>query len=329
MKKTKVYFYPSCPKEGYGNPYCLNFKSALKEYFELLDADNKITRMKSMTLLNYSFRADVFILNWIENTIYLRFGFIQFCLVLLSFIIIGLRKKKVIWIYHNVIPHEGENSFTRVIMSYLFKHSKLIVSHSKEASAYATNKAFCKVIYCCHPIKLFNVQDWNGKKIACDVLIWGTILPYKGVLEFLQNCSRQLSNINILILGKCKDNNLAASINDFCSSHIFFENRRADFNEIAYYIRTCRYVLFPYIGESISSSGVLMDTIAMGGIPIGPNKGAFKDLREEGVCKTYNSYDELPYIINSPNNIANDLKKEFIEKNTWNNFIERLSSELD
>lgn len=329
MKKTKVYFYPSCPKDGYGNPYCLNFKEVLKKYFELLDASNKITRMKSMTLLIYSFKADLFILNWIENTIYLRFGFIQFCLVFLSFFVIGLRKKKIVWIFHNVIPHEGDNFFTRIIMTYLFKHSKLIISHSKEACAYAESMAHCKVTYCCHPIKRFNVQGWHGKKTPCDILIWGTILPYKGILEFLRNCSKQLSNVNILILGKCKDNFLAESIKDFCSEHMFFENRRAEFNEIEYYIRTCRYVLFPYIGESVSSSGVLMDTIAMGGTPIGPSKGAFKDLREDGLCKTYNSYEELLSIINSRNNIDKDLKEKFIEENTWNSFIVRLSLELD
>lgn len=329
MKKEKVYLYPSCPKEGYGNPYCLNFKDALKNSFELLDADNKVTTMKSLTFLRYSFEAEIFILNWIENTIYLRLGFIQFCLVFLSFFVIKLRKKRIVWIFHNINPHEGGNFFTKFVMSYLFKHASLIVSHSKEAYSFAQKKALCKVMYHCHPIKELNIHNWNGEKLPCDILIWGAILPYKGVLEFLENCSAKLENENILILGKCQDHKLAEAIYSYNSKHIRFENRRADFSEIAYYAQTCKFVLFPYVGESISSSGVLMDTIVMGGTPIGPNKGAFKDLQKEGICETYNDYNELLTILTSCGNISDDLKKRFMEENTWSNFVSNLSSELN
>lgn len=328
MKKEKVYFYPSCPRGGYTNPYCINFKKELNKFYLLLDKENKITMMKSLTLLRFSLKADILILNWIENTIYLRFGLLQFLLVFISFYIIRLRNKKIVWVFHNINPHEGNNIFTNAIRSYLFKHSSLIVSHSKEAYEYAKKYATCNIKYFCHPIKEINVSDWNGHKYPCDILIWGVILPYKGVLEFLENCSQNVQRKKVLILGECKDYNLSKKIQSYCNENIIFENRRANFVELTYYIRTSEYVLFPYIGESISSSGALMDTIAMGGMPIGPNKGAFKDLHEYGICKTYTSYDELEKIINTETIPDKKAINEFIKKNTWNTFINSLNQEI-
>lgn len=328
MNRQKVYFYPSCPREGYVNPYCISFKENLKTYFDLLDADNQVTKMKSLTLLWYSFRADVFILNWIENVIKLRFGWMQYCLVLLSFLVIKFRKKKIIWIFHNMKPHDGENLFTNTIMSYLFKNSDLIISHSKEASDYAKKKTKCPVKYYCHPVKQIESNKWNGHIQHCDILIWGTILPYKGILEFLMNCSSKIKNEHILILGKCNDKKLASHINSFCSENIVFKNRKADFDELNFYIKSSKYVLFPYIGASVSSSGALIDTIAMGGVPIGPNKGAFKDLSDEGVCITYDNYEELLIKITSDSIIKESDKQKFIETNSWNYFITSLYKDI-
>lgn len=328
MKKEKVYFYPSCPRGGYTNPYCINFKDELDKLYFLLDNENKVTIMKSLTLLRFSIKADIFILNWIENVIYLKLGFLQFLLVFLSFYIIRLRKKKIVWIFHNMNPHEGNNIFTNTIRSYLFKHSSLIISHSNDAYKYAKKYATCNIKYYCHPIKKINVSNWNGHKVPCDILIWGIILPYKGILEFLENCSQNIQGKNLLILGECRDENLSKKIQSFCNKNIIFENRRADFDELTYYVRTSEYVLFPYIGESISSSGALMDTIAMGGVPIGPDKGAFKDLNEHGICKTYKDYGELVKILNSkiiPDKKVND---EFIKTHTWNMFINSLAQEI-
>jgi hypothetical protein len=77
------------------------------------------------------------------------------------------------------------------------------------------------------------------------------------------------------------------------ASGFSFENNRASFEEIAWYCTHCHYVLFPYLRGSISSSGLLIDTVAMGGTPIGPALGAFKDLSDEGVCLIYNSIQEM------------------------------------
>lgn len=323
----KVYFYPSANKEGYQNPYCDNFKKIISSNFHLLDKKNKKQFAAGWNLLKMSFRADIFILNWLENIYFHRLGLIQFYLALIALRIIDLRKKKIIWIFHNIHPHQGENTYTTKIQNWLFKHSNLIISHSEEAANYAKKRALNSVYYKCHPIKRFPYQiDKNTE--TCDVLIWGSILPYKGIAEFLSYLKSKKSTIKVIVLGKCNDKKLAESINSLCNNNVIFYNRKAEFNEIASMIDNCKYVLFPYIGDCVSSSGALIDSIVMGGTVCGPNKGAFKDLSHEGISLVYNSYDELYQILTSNKKIDNRKRNDFITENSWERFSDFLTEKI-
>ena len=327
----KIYFYPSCPREGYTNPYCINYKKALQEHYIVLDSENGVTKMKSATLLHYSLIADIFVLNWIENVASLRLGKIQFVFVLLSLFIIRIRKKKIVWMLHNINPHEGKTWFSDKICNYLFQNASLIISHSIEAANYANSRAKCHVEYICHPIVHHKASNNDFKDDSVeyfDVLIWGSILPYKGVAEFLENCYDKIGSFKVLIIGKCKDNNLIERIETYCSSKIIFENRFADFEELQKLVRNSKYVLFPYIGDSISSSGVLMDTIAMGGTPVGPNKGAFADLQEDHVCFCYNDYSELIEILKSNMYVDISQRDKFLASNSWSAFADKFNNLL-
>ena len=254
----------------------------------------------------------------------------QFIIALVSIAIIIIRKKKIIWIFHNIIPHQGSNYKSKIIQHILFKNSNLIITHSKEAKQHVSKKSHKNIIYRCHPIKeLTNYVSTNKKFIGFDILIWGSILPYKGIKEFISLNEIQKSSLKILILGKCDDTQLNIDINHYCNSNITFENRKADFNELKEIMKNVKYVLFPYIGNSISSSGAVMDTIALGGIPIAPNIGAFKDLKEEGVCITYTSYDNLIEILKTPQNISKSQISLFIQNNNWESFTNCLYENIE
>lgn len=324
----KAYFYPSCPREGYVNPYCINFKKAIDANFELLDADNKVTKMKTLTLLWYSFAADVVFFNWIETVAKLRLGFIQYIFAYISFFLLKVRKCKIVWIYHNIQPHCGRDWCSDRITNYLFRNADLIITHSKEAKRYVIQHTERPVEFICHPINELRYNPLTKDNINYDVVIWGTILPYKGVAEFLENCTNNLSTIRILIIGKCKDIELVNRIQQKTNNNVKFRNCHANFDELAAVIKKSKFVLFPYIGNSISSSGVLMDTLLMGGIPVGPQKGAFIDLQEEGVCLCYKDYDDLTRILQS--NITLDKQKIgiFIKRNTWHAFGKKIKELL-
>lgn len=324
--KERVYYFPPAGKGGYPNPYSLNFKQALQSYFEVLDKENKPSLMSGLSLLFYAFRADIYILNWIEGIIFHRLGIVQYALARLSIWMIKRRKKKIVWMFHNIHPHQGENYFSRQMQKVLYKSANLIVSHSREAADYASKNAGKRVLYVCHPVKPLSVVPLRTD-IVMDVLIWGAIFPYKGVKEFLQELQSRNLGLKVYIVGKCADQHLADSIDRLCGEKIIFENRRASFEELAGLMQSCKYVLFPYVGDCVSSSGALIDTIVLGGYPVGPDKGAFRDLAAEGVCSIYRDYDDLFTLLKRER--TGELQAaDFIKRNSWEAFAEYLFNRI-
>lgn len=327
----KLSYYPAAGTNGYGNPYSVNYKSAMSAYYEVLEADNKAPRynMLGLYILKRAFQADVYIYNWIENIGTFRLPMLQLLLTALAILVVKCRRKKIVWMFHNIHPHSGATFYSHTVSWLLFHTASLIVSHSKEAADYARKKTKKKVLFLCHPVKPFSDEElrYAGKVEDCDVLIWGSIIKYKGIEEFISLPEVQKSKLKIRIIGTGKDKELIKGIRQWCNNHICLDEKRASFGEIAAYCKTAKYVLFPYVGDCVSSSGALIDTIAMGGVPVGPNVGAFKDLSEEKVCITYNNYSDLLKILQSErvcdNNIAN-----FFKKNSWRSFAEVINNEI-
>lgn len=314
----KCVFFPFSTKS---NPYCENYRNALLEYVEVINQDRKYEGNIRYQLLKSSFSADIYILNWLESISWGIKGLFLLLFSYISLLIIWLRGKKIIWMFHNIHPHSGENLYSQIIQDFLFKRSTCIITHSKEAMDYAKRKASCPVYYFCHPVTHKEYQ--LTEKCACDVFIWGLILPYKGIPEFL-NLVQGL-DYTIRIIGQCKSPELEKRIDEMCGEKIVFENRRADFDEIASWCQASRFVVFPYIGNSISSSGALIDTITMGGIPVGPNCGAFRDLETEGVCLTYNDESGLLNILQGNKTISQDARSAFQNKYSWTAYAEFVS----
>lgn len=320
-EKKSLYFFPCQNTDRPMNPYSNNFKDSIENYYHIIEKDRIQKSGIRFLLLLRAFSADIYVLNWIES---IKGGFSNFPLFVASYlalIIMRFRRKQIVWMFHNIHPHFGENMYSQKIQTFLFNNSSLIISHSKDAFEYAQSMAKCPVKYIAHPIKTIDenlCEDININHRSNVIFIWGNILPYKGIPEFLSFYSSHQCDLRIHIIGKCSNNILENKINSFCNDKVIYENRRADYSEISSLIKNSRYVLFPYIGESISSSGALIDTIVMGGIPVGPNKGAFKDLKEEGVCITYNNNDNLLKILSEfPEKID---YLSFIKNNSWNHF---------
>lgn len=327
-KKLKLYYFPSASKNGYGNPYSKYVKHAMSEFYIVLDDNNDSSPALSLGLLKYCIEADVFLLNWIENIGGSKLKYLQFAIVYLALCIIRFRKAKISWTFHNIEPHEGDGWISKFIRNYVFKYADLIVCHSMAAADYARKFAHGDVIYLCHPLQPIETHHNYRQYSPTDILIWGKILPYKGISEFLENKSIRMSSAKITIIGQCDDKELLSRIEMALTSNVIFENRKIDFSELSDRIGVTKYVLFPYIGGSISSSGALMDTIALGGTPLGPGVGAFKDLCKEGVCQTYNTYEDILGLLNSYMPVDEERRKKFIRNNSWAHFAEVLYNKL-
>lgn len=320
----KLFVYPQHKKNQIMNPYTNNMERALSANFDIVHKEYKKRLPQPFRLLLNSTTADIYVLNWIESAADGEGGsFIRGIMVWLSLHIISIRNAKILWVFHNLHPHKGETKWSTIIRGFLFNKSTYIISHSREAAEYARQFANCPVYFKEHPVLKTDYSEWMGNLQQCDFYIWGNIYPYKGVLEFVRNPLCLSSKRKVYIVGNCHDNDLCKEISHYCNENVIFENRHADFCEVAAQCKKAKYVLFPYVGESVSSSGALMDTLLMGGTPIGPNRGAFKDLAEQGCCITYREIEDvflLPFETGKclrlePNNV-----RTFIDNNTWNSF---------
>lgn len=325
----KIYVAPSANrKAGYPNRYFVFLKEALAEHFEVLDAENKPHLSQGLALLRYSFSADVFLLSFVETVAFHKLAFIQYLLAMTSLAVMRLRRRKVVFIFHNPHPHKGENWMSKSLTMRMLRQSSSVISHSSDTAAYA--RALIsgfggdagKVMCVCHPMAQTEVPVPD--MAAEDILIWGNILPYKGVLECVSSPELRDAGLSVRIVGRCGDTALAGAIGrrvaEPSATRFTFENRAADFDELRSLIPSCRYVLFPYLRGSVSGSGVLMDTIAMGGEPVGPDFGAFADLAEEKVCRIYRSADEMVEILKSPRSLRRSDIVSFISRHSWESF---------
>ena len=334
--RRKIYVAPSANRKGgYPNPYFIHLKKELASYFEVLDSENKPRLSQGLILLRYSFSADVFLLSFVETIAFHKLAFIQYLAAMLSLVIMKLRRREVIFIFHNPRPHKGENWMSRSLTMRMLRQSALVLSHSTDTAAYAKSLISnfggdpAKVKYVCHPMPATDIPapDMSSHRI----LIWGNVLPYKGVLEFVSCPEIRDAGLDVHIVGRCGDASLSASIEQSISrpsaTHFLFENRSASFEELRSLIPSSKYVVFPYLPGSVSGSGVLMDTIAMGGEPIGPSFGAFADLASENVCRIYRSIPELVSILNSPKQLNQTAIRHFISRNSWPAFAEMIATE--
>ncbi len=347
--KRRIYVSPSANrKSGYPNRYFVMLKENLAEYFEVLDASNEPYLTQGWALLKHSLQADIFLLSFVETIAFHKLAFVQYLMVRLSFLIMKLRHREIVFIFHNPRPHKGENWMSRSLTKAQLIQSCLVISHSGETAAFARgllSEYGCspdKVRYICHPVVepspdfVSGVDSPLGPARSDEILIWGNILPYKGVLEFVSSPAVRCAGLKVRIVGSCNDASLASDIEkavaecdseEFLGSYtggsetlrskIVFENRSADFEELANLVKSSRFVLFPYLPGSVSSSGVLMDTLTMGGNPVGPAIGAFADLARENVCLVYGSEAEMIEILRSDRSLNPEVLHDFISRNSW------------
>ena len=331
MKDSSIYVAPSAKRGvGYLSQYFYRLKEALFKYFKVLEADNRPCLMQGTALVLNSLRADVFLLSFVETIAFHKLAWFQQWLALASLRCMKIRRKKIIFIFHNPRPHKGETSISRRLTDAQLRLADTVIAHSQEAATVARLRLAVlngnpgKVVYIAHPVTPF-----TGKAAPAvepfDVLIWGDILPYKGILEFVREPALAGSGLRVRIIGRCADPAYARELESALPAGVSFENRRASFEELAALSASARYVLFPYLPGSISSSGVLMDTLALGGTPVGPAVGAFLDLAQEGLCLTYSSVDELFTILSSKQETDPVSRTAFLQNHSWEAFAKTIS----
>ena len=297
-----VYFHPKFDFKitASPNPYIFNLENSLAQKYNII---NKNYNKKGvLDFFNYLFKADIYLFNWIENLSERRYGGIQVIFFCLFLIAAKCLRKKIVWILHNKYSHNISRSKWVDIMYYIMlKHSDLILTHSKSGINFVKerNPLYSKKVkYFMHPINPI-FPTLSHSDCICDFLIWGTIQPYKGIVDFLKYLkdTGKIHFFKILIIGRCLD-----------------------------------YQYKKEVDKYLLSSGSLMDSIGMGSAIIGPNIGAFKDLSSYHFINTYSTYDKIIDIYNTYNSNKDSRLKEidnFCHENSWELFSEKLCKEIN
>ncbi|MFD2035780.1 hypothetical protein ACFSKL_13335 [Belliella marina] len=329
---NNIYIYPKVINKNLiaPNPYIEDLEKALGRKFNIV---NKNTlKYGVLELFQHFPKTDTYLLNWFEDVFKRKYGKFQVLFFIFFIIIKKLSNKKIVWILHNKYGKDkGKKSLTDLMYDLLMKHSDLIITHSNEGinfveENFPAHKA--KVHYLIHPIN-DPFPQVKSLAIEYDILIWGSIQPYKGILEFLKfvNSNADLSHLKILIVGKC--NNLAYldQLKQEFTPQVKLINEVLPLEDISVLAQKCKFILFPYHSTTLLSSGVLIDSLRMNTKIIGPNSGAFKDLSYLNDVIVYGDFEEFKEIILEKNESKFDISenKIFCLENSWNAFSSRFS----
>ena len=325
-----IYMYPiSDPnKSTTKNPYMDNLINTIENDNCIIVNKGKINKFGVLDLLVYIPKVDVYYLNWIENLPDRRFGWIQAIIFFIIFLVLKIFKKKIIWMMHNKLSHSKKSLFFKVLTNYLLiNHADIILTHSLEGVRFGKTlmKENKKIEFIHLPIEnnIGKISHKTDKDI--DILIWGSISPYKGIdtfLEYLKD-NEIYREINIHIVGKITDTKLEEKLKSYENKNIIIENNFISSERLEELLSRTKIVLFTYAGYSTLSSAALIDTLSYGNYVIGPDVGAFRDLREEGIIDTFINFEDLLQQIERGifnQNSNNQKLANFIEKNTWSKF---------
>lgn len=326
LMKQRAYIYPITAYEDkiIPNPYLENLMDSFNEEVEFVNRSLPSNK-GILDLVKFYRKIDLLFLNWIEDLPDKKGGLVQ---VLFFIVIVRLLKGwkvPVIWTMHNKFSHYHTHVRAKKFMfRYLVKRCDYIITHSSEgiryAGEYSKRNPAQKIRYFPHPLenRMISFKDTPLQ----DILIWGSVIPYKnidGFLGYLYENGME-NKYRIRIFGKVKPADYEEVIKPYCNNNIILDNRFIPEDELEGHVADSRTIIFTHAGESVLSSGALMDSLSYGATVFGPHIAAFRDAQEEGLIQTFESFGELVNLldrcIQSPRR-KNELITPFIEENNW------------
>ena len=312
------------------NPYIQDFIDALNKK-DNISVVNPAHKNPLLSILPKKHWGDTFIFNWFESIPDFKYGILQSVIAIIFLLIIKLSGRKIIWILHNKQPHVQRYGYLKRFMSNLIaRYADLIVTHANDGIELIQKKyphALGKVRFLHHPTKNRLVHATNEK--TYDLLIWGAIAPYKGVIEFTDYlCRHPEEKMNVCIIGKCSSAILYEELIHKLPENVTLIHERASFEKLGEYINRSHFVLMPYFSRSILSSGILMDSLSFGAKIIGPHTGAFKDYAQEPLLNvfTFHEFSDIYSIVNKQKHtpISQENYQKFLNENNWDAFAQSL-----
>ena len=180
---------------------------------------------------------------------------------------------RVIYLIHNVLPHE-ERSWDRFLTKIsLYKGHFFIVQSPREQERLRTLLPKASAILHAHPIypafsthKLSKIEARRRLKVPVDIpllLFFGIVRPYKGLrvlIEALGTLRNRGAVPNLMVAGEFWEN-----VNDYkklierfeLNEQVFIENRYIPNEEVELFFSAADIMVAPYVGGSQSGAASL------------------------------------------------------------------------
>jgi hypothetical protein len=322
--KKKIYLYPMRSHELLleHNPYVYNLAQSLAKNYEIVNYGNNNNK-GFLDIIPYFLRTEIFFFNWIENISSKKNVFFMFFIFLVK-----LFGKKIVWTHHNVHSHYQDiSSHNSYLIKALVKYSDYIIFHTKESyNILKIDQSDKRVLYFFHPFfELPNITTDRVQNHKYDLLIWGNVRKSKGIHTFLNDLknSGSLNKLKIKIIGKFETEEYYNYFTKHYNlSNINIEDIFISSEDLDRLHSESKYVFFPYSGTSVLNSGALITSLPKLRPIIGPNKGAFKELGDLGLIRTYEKSEDVVEIVtsNKPDTIDYKKLESFCNTHTWDKF---------
>jgi hypothetical protein len=228
----------------------------------------------------------------------------------------------VIWIKHNKVSHTQKWFRARKMIQFLLsRYASHILLHAIDEETMQSEKA----IFLPHPCNITPDEiPFPDRETGPDIdfLIWGSILPYKGILEFLQFAQNDefLSKRTIHVAGKCAPDYFR-KLGQYAGKNIHLADKFVSEEEIRLLFKRTKFILFTYNTRSVLSSGVLMDSLVAVKRMIAPDCGAFRDMalrqRFVSLYSDFSGIKDIYIEYCDDYNLDHDAVCAFVARNSW------------
>lgn len=311
------------PNSSDSNKYIDLMKQAIKK----IDKNINFYSVREGVKLNNFFKINYICLNWFEsldNSSNFKF-FLSFLKKLLVLNFMFLFRKKIVFVFHNKIPHETKNKkISFIFIKILLMLSNNIIIHCKESSEILKryinfDLIKSKIVYVPHPSYIgaypeLKVEERNGID-QIKFLFLGNIRPYKNI-EMLIEIFNKLKEQDVLleIAGNVSDKNYEDELlNKIKSEKIKTDFRFIPDDEVIKKMKENDILILPYHLESSLNSGAVILAFSNKKTIISSNIPMLKDIKNNDAIYTYsysNKEEEQKELLKQIMKVISDYKKD-------------------
>lgn len=203
----------------------------------------------------------------------------------LTLFILSALRIRIVWIAHNLVPHESVFDDDVAARRVLIRAASAIVAHS---SSILTNlqeiAELPKLTYILrHPS--YNLPTVPSARTAgpLRVLFFGSISVYKGVPDLLAAVSLTRHPVEVTVAGECPSRGLSRELFKMQSEAVRMSLRRQTDAELFAHLVWADVVALPF--KTITTSGSVLYALSAGRPVIIPDLPTLRDLPDEAVIR--------------------------------------------